>query len=562
MVHAAFSVCSVAGADLGAMVSVVVWLVLALLAVRPAAAQDAAGVHIRSMVAQAHHPWARRPDFPRYVDVVARLYASRSDVPVWLTDGRLSSPGRAAIAELVAAADQGLEPADYDAATLDGLSRGLPHPSWNALAIARFDLLLSVDLLRYLDDLRGGRVRPGPFGHDRAPPGMDLALAVGDAVAGDSVARLVTALQPPFAQYRSLRVHLARYRRLAAESPSPLLPAGSVVRPGMPYAGARALRRRLADLGDLAPEAADTTAGVYAGAAVDAVRRFQVRHVLEPDGILGPATFSALNVPFATRVEQIELALERLRALPPIGRQRFIVVNIPAFQLFAFDSVGGRGIPSLQMKVVTGKALDTRTPVLFEELRYVEFRPYWNVPRSILAQEILPRLRRGPEYLGANEMEVVGPQQVVLGDSVTGEILRRLAAGELTVRQRPGPRNALGLAKFVFPNAANVYLHGTPEAELFSRSRRDFSHGCIRLEDPAALAAWVLRDQPAWDLAAVEGAMAATGTTRVLLTRPMPVVVFYTTAVAAPDGTIRFFEDVYGHDRELAERLRAGAEPP
>jgi murein L,D-transpeptidase YcbB/YkuD len=291
------------------------------------------------------------------------------------------------------------------------------------------------------------------------------------------------------------------------------------------------------------------------------VRRFQVRHALEPDGVLGLATLAALNVPLATRVEQIELALERLRVLPPLGRQRFVVVNIPAFQLFAFDSVGGSGAPSLQMKVVTGKALDTRTPLLFEELRYVEFRPYWNVPRSILVKEILPLLRRRPSYLRSNQMEIVDPRDNVLSDALTAEILRGLAAGELRVRQRPGPRNALGLAKFVFPNAANVYMHGTPQTELFSRTRRDFSHGCIRLEDPEALAAWVLQDQPAWSRAAIERAMSADGTTRVLLTRPMPVVVFYTTAVAAPDGTIRFYQDVYGHDRELVEALRAGAEP-
>jgi len=534
---------------------------LALLSSRAEAAQDSVDIQLRTMIAEARHPWARRPDFPRYVDVVARLYASRGDGPIWLTEGRLSSPGRAAIAELLAAADQGLAPADYDVGTIGGMARGLPHPSWNAVALARFDLLLSLGLIRYLDDLRGARVRPGPFGWGRAPPGLDLAASIAAAAAGDSVARLVAALLPPLAQYRNLRMHLARYRRLAAETPFLPLPAVSVVRPGEPYAGARALGRRLAALGDLASDSVDVAGEVYVGPLVDGLQRFQVRHALEPDGVLGRATLAALNVPFAARVEQIELALERLRALPPIGRQGFVVVNIPAFQLFAFDSVGGSGAPSLQMKVVTGKALDTRTPLLLEELRYVEFRPYWNVPRSILVKEILPLLRRRPSYLRANQMEIVGPRQNVLGDVVTPEVLRRLAAGELRVRQRPGPRNALGLAKFMFPNAANVYMHGTPQTELFSRARRDFSHGCIRLEDPEGLAAWVLQDQPAWSRAAIEAAMSADRTTRALLTRPMPVVVFYTTAVAAPDGTIRFYQDVYGHDRRLVEALRAGAEP-
>ena len=534
---------------------------LALLSPRPAAPQDTVGLQIRTMIAVARHPWARRPDFPRLVDVVARLYASRGDGPVWVAGRSLSHAGRSAVAQLLAAGEEGLVPTDYDAATLDGLARGLPHASWNAVALARFDLLLSVDLMRYLDDLRGGRVRPGPFGQGRAPPGLDLAASVAAAAAGDSVARLAAALEPPLAQYRNLPMHLARYRRLAADTSFVPLPADRVVRPDDPYAGVGALRRRLIALGDLAPAAGGEADDVYTEPVASAVRRFQVRHALEPDGVLGRGTLAALNVPFAARVEQIELALERLRALPPIGRQRFVVVNIPAFQLFAFDSVGGTGAPALQMKVVTGKALDTRTPLLFEELRYVEFWPYWNVPRSILVKEMLPLLRRRPGYFRANQMEIVGSRQVVLGDAVTPQILRRLAAGELGVRQRPGPRNALGLAKFVFPNAANVYMHGTPQTELFTRTRRDFSHGCIRLEDPAALAAWVLQDQPAWSRAAIEAAMAAGVNTRVLLTRPMPVVVFYTTAVAAPDGTIRFYEDVYGHDRSLVEALRAGADP-
>lgn len=534
---------------------------LALLSSRPAIAQDTVGLQLRTMIAQAHHPWARRPDFPRYVDVVARLYASRGDAPLWLA-GRAPSPAaRAAIAELLAGAGQGLMPADYDAPTLQGLLQGLPHASWNALALARFDLLLTVDLVRYLDDLRGGRVRPGPFGQGRAPPGLDLAAGIVNAIAGDSLAALVSALQPQLAQYRNLRTHLSRYQRLAA-GPFVPLPVGPAGQPGKAYAGAEMLRNRLVALGDLARDTMSPADRVYAGPLVGAVRRFQARHNLAPDGVIGGATLAALNVPYAARLRQIELALERLRALPFLGRQRFIVVNIPAFQLFAFDSVGGTGAPSLQMKVVTGKALDTRTPLLYAELRYVEFRPYWTVPRSILVKELLPILGRRPRYLRDNQMEIVGPREAALGDTVTTDVLRRLRTGELSVRQRPGPRNALGLAKFVFPNAANIYMHGTPQTELFSRTRRDFSHGCIRLEDPAGLAAWVLQDQPAWGREAIESAMAATASRRALLTRPMPVVVFYTTAVAAPDGTIRFYDDVYGHDRELVEALRAAAEAP
>jgi murein L,D-transpeptidase YcbB/YkuD len=542
--------------------AVILTLILLLGAGR-ATGQDSVSGRIRGMIAQARHPWARRPDFPRDVDVLARLYGSRGDSPVWLDGGGLSPAGRTAVAELVAAAEQGLAPADYDAATLEGLARGLPHRSWNAVALARFDLLLSLDVIRYLDDLRGGRVRPGPFGQGRAPPALDLARCLARAIAANSVRQLAASLQPAFAQYRNLRLHLVRYQRLAAAGPFVPLPAGTV-RPGDAFAALEGLRARLADLGDLPPNAAveaPDSATQYRGAVVEAVRRFQARHDLAPDGVLGRSTLAALNVPYALRARQIALAMERLRALPALTGHRFIVVNIPAFRLFAFDSVGGSGAPTLQMKVVTGKALDTRTPVLFEEVRYVEFRPYWNVPRSILVKELLPLVRRRPGYLRAHQMEVVDARQTVVGDVVTSAILGGLTRGELRVRQRPGPANALGLAKFVFPNAANIYMHGTPDTVLFARSRRDFSHGCIRLENPAGLADWVLGDQAAWNREAIEAAMTNPRTTRALLRRPVPVLMFYTTAVAFPDGSVHFYPDVYRHDRALIEALRAIGEP-
>jgi murein L,D-transpeptidase YcbB/YkuD len=314
-------------------------------------------------------------------------------------------------------------------------------------------------------------------------------------------------------------------------------------------------------LGDLkAEEAGDDT--LYTGATVEAIRRFQQRHGLDPDGIVGRATLDALNVPLAHRVRQIELALERIRWLPPLGRDPFLVVDIPAFRLFGFEAVGGSRAPSFTTPVVVGRALDTETPVLYELLRYVEFWPYWNVPRSILVNEILPELRREPAYLRAHRMEIVGPGDRPLGDTVTDNLRRRLARGKLRIRQRPGPSNALGRVKFVFPNAANVYLHDTPNSELFRRSRRDFSHGCIRVDDAEGLANWVLRGQAGWGADEVRAALNGAATRRAFLAHPMPVAILYTTAVATPSGEAWFFEDIYGHDRELDEVLRAGAAPP
>jgi murein L,D-transpeptidase YcbB/YkuD len=252
-------------------------------------------------------------------------------------------------------------------------------------------------------------------------------------------------------------------------------------------------------------------------------------------------------VPAERRVRQIELALERLRWIPPLARGRAVFVNIPAFELFAFDELGGRGEPVLSMRVVVGKAA-TRTPVFTGTIQTVVFAPYWNVPRSIVVDEYLPKLRRGGS-LGA-DMEIVG------GGAA------ELEAGKARLRQRPGPRNALGRVKFLFPNSHSVYLHDTPSRGLFARARRDFSHGCIRVEKPVELAEWVLRGRAEWPPERMRAAMAATSETHVQVDPPVPVVIFYTTAVArpgpGPGGSVGFYEDVYRYDEKLERALAVG----
>lgn len=518
-------------------------------------------VHIQAAIATARVPWSRWPDFSRHVDDIARLYKAHADQPVWLDPSGLSRAGREALAQLAASGEHGLDPRDYDSSTLDSLARSLrvtPAPA----ARLRLDLLLSVAFVRYVADLNAGRA-PHALPSRSLPPGsLDLAVAVSSAVAGDSVSRLAAAVAPRFAQYRNLRAQLARYRALAADTTLEIVPIAAPVHPGDVYGGTPLLARRLAALGDLPAGATSPAEGRYTGDVVEAVRRFQRRHGLEPDGVIGRLTGAALDVPLAQRVRQIELALERLRWLPPLKAERLIVVNIPAFRLFAFDSAGGSGMPSLHMRVIVGRALDTRTPILVEQLRYLEFQPFWNVPRSILVREILPQLPRRPGYLRDHGMELVGPGDRVQPGVITPTVLHRLAAGDLRLRQRPSPRNPLGRVKFVFPNAADVYLHGTPDSTLFTRQRRDFSHGCIRVEHPADLAAWVLRDHAAWPRDSVDAAMAARPTRRALLTRPVPVVLFYTTAVAVPDLGMAFYADIYGHDRRLDQALRAGRTLP
>jgi murein L,D-transpeptidase YcbB/YkuD len=211
------------------------------------------------------------------------------------------------------------------------------------------------------------------------------------------------------------------------------------------------------------------------------------------------------------------------------------------------------------MKVVVGRAYRHQTPVFASEIRSVIFRPYWDVPSSILRAELIPHFEKNPSYFSENSYEIVDKNgRVVSEGTVSEEIEQRLRAGVLGVRQKPGPENALGLVKFDIPSRYDVYLHGTPATQLFSRSRRDFSHGCIRAEDPVALAEWVLRGKPAWTVDNIQTAMNGDKTIQVKLDKPIPVLILYSTAVVMEDGEVRFFEDIYGHDAALERVLAEG----
>jgi murein L,D-transpeptidase YcbB/YkuD len=286
---------------------------------------------------------------------------------------------------------------------------------------------------------------------------------------------------------------------------------------------------------------------------VTAVRRFQARHGLEPDGRLGKGTIAQLNTPLSDRVRQLELALERWRRLPYDPSRREIVLNIPEFRLRAFDT-GHQ--PALEMKIVVGRARKLKTPVLSSKIDTVLFRPHWNVPISIQRNELVGDIKRDPEYISKNNFELVTPQDIVVAQDTAGDkLLAQLRSGNLRLRQRPGPKNALGLVKFVFPNEYNVYMHDTPAKSLFARARRDFSHGCIRLEKATDLAEWVLREESGWTRERIEAAMQGTESTSVKLKHPIPVRTMYVTAVVLENGEVHFFEDIYGEDAALEKEL-------
>ncbi len=477
--------------------------------------------------------------------------------PGWLDQGSPGPLARQAVALLTDAASHGLDPADYGSAQLQQALDAQPPPHLLPAA-------LDAAMQRYLLHLRFGRVDPRRVHQRFEPPartGFDAALVLQEAMAAGNVSLAMARAVPPLPVYESLRTALLRYRQWT-DDPAwakalPALPAAA--RPGAPakltlgqtWAGVPMLAQRLLRLGDLpAPHEGD----VYAAELVAAVQVFQRRHGLAEDGEIGRATLAALQVTPAQRVRQIALTLERLRWTPLLQGPRMVVINVPEFVLRAYEVQDGRIQVKLTMRVIVGRSRSNRTPLFSEPMRSIEFSPFWNVPSSIARAELVPRLRSQPGHFDA-----AGFEFVTAGGQVDRQLspqrLDDVLAGRARLRQRPGPQNALGDIKFVFPNNDAIYLHHTPSVGLFAQDRRDLSHGCIRVQDPVALASFVLARQPDWDETRIRQAMSAGTSNTLRLQEPLPVLIAYGTAIVS-QGEVRFFNDIYGYDAALDQALR------
>jgi murein L,D-transpeptidase YcbB/YkuD len=479
------------------------------------------------------------------------VYAPAGYELIWTRGGRPTAQALAAIAQLVNAETKGLDAADYGGSQWSSRIAALRGDA----ALARFDVSLTGAILHYASDLRLGRVHPREvrFDFDVNAKRFYAPSLIARIASAPDAAAVFASIEPQHADYHRLLIALANYRRIeAASSDEAPLPVVAKLTVGQTYAALPRLAERLRLFGDLAPDATVTTT-VYEGAIVDAVKHFQSRHGLDADGVLGKTTFAQLNVPVSRRVAQIEWAIERWRWIPESTDGPSIIVNIPEFRLRARDGATGE---ELSMRVVVGKAAGHKTPVFDADIKHVVFRPYWSVPPSIQRGEILPKLERDGSYLARNRYELVDDGGRVVGTNIDAETVSRIRNGSLRIRQKAGSDNALGLVKFLFPNDNNVYLHSTPQQALFSRTRRDFSHGCIRVEDPIALAEWALRGQQAWTKEKIQTTIAGKrDDVYVKIERPINVMLLYATAVARANGEVAFFEDIYGHDVQLANVL-------
>jgi murein L,D-transpeptidase YcbB/YkuD len=498
---------------------------------------------------------------------VRRLYETTGYQPVWLEDGRARREIAVLRDSIQRAADDGLDPAEYDlgaATTLEAArgrgpfkKEGDPEPLMDA------DVRLSYTFLKFAAHLERGRIPPGQvdehwFGSQRSE---DLVQALKVSLDSGKLGETLERLKSQHPQYAALKKVLARYRQAAANGGWSALPAGLTLRPGRPDPRVALLRAHLVATGDLAASApvpaaesaasAGHAAPVFDAATQDALKRFERRHGLPADGRLDRAVLAALNVPVEQRIRQIELNLERWRWLPETLGERYVVVNIPTYHLTAVD----RGQVALQMRVVAGKQ-DSPTPIFSDEMTTVVFSPYWNVPPDIARNETMPAVMRDPGYLARNNLEVVRAGRVVDPWGVDWS-----RPGDVQFRQRPGAQNALGGVKFVFPNQFDVYLHDTPADALFARVERDYSHGCVRLEKPLEMAQWVLQDRPEWTLEKIQAAMRAGREQHVAVKRHIPVYIVYETVWVDDDGTVEFRDDIYGHDARQERVLPASPVP-
>ncbi|HEV7369779.1 L,D-transpeptidase family protein [Arenibaculum sp.] len=479
-----------------------------------------------------------------------RFYAERGDLPAWSAEGEMD-PRAGSLLDLFVAADrEGLDPRDYHAAAIAArLARAQTGPH----ELAELDLLLTDAVMQYAGHLRAGRIQPRSIDADLAlvPPPVDVVAAARHVLSAPDPAAALAGFAPPHTGYAALRQGLAELRAFAARGGWSLAGPGPVLKPGMIDPSVPPLRRRLAATGDFA--GADLASEFYDVELEQAVRGFQERMGLGVDGVVGPRTRSALNISIEERIDQVIANLERWRWLPDQLGDRYVAVNVPGYSLEAIEG----GEVRLAMPVIVGSK-SRETPVLGGKISHLVLNPTWTIPETIARKDVLPKVIEDPGYLIAQGIRVFD------GWSADAPMLDPYAVDWKAVgtritryrlRQEPGPLNALGRVKFMFPNEFDVYLHDTPQRGKFSRAVRTLSSGCVRVGDPEALTAFLVEGMNDWPQERRSQVLDGGATTTVWLRRPVPVYLLYRTAWRDDDGRMVFRPDIYDRDPRLIEAL-------
>ena len=480
--------------------------------------------------------------------LLPELYAARNFRPLWTQPGRLDS-----LTELLESASaHGLDPADY----LTGHLRTAREQaqSGSDLDLADLDILATEAFARFGYHQRYGKVNPQNLDANvnfrrELMEDRDPIESIQQLIGSD---RPLTELADEFflrsAYYREAQQVLATYREIAAAGGWPAVTPGATLREGDDDPRVAIMRRRLAVTGDL-PAAAAQDSTVFDLELTTAVTRFQERHGLDADGVAGAQTFAAMNVPVQARIDQLRLTLERLRWVQQEISPEFVAVNIAGFRTFLFRD----GEIAWEARAIVGRSY-RQTPVFRGDIRYLEFNPTWTIPPGILRNDTLPAIKADPDYLQARNISVIDRDGRKV-DPATVDWSKYSRGVPYTLRQEPGPENALGLVKFIFPNEHFVFLHDTPSRGLFARAERTFSSGCIRVEHPFELAELLLDDAANWNAEAIQATIDSRQTRRVNLREPFPVLILYLTAIVDPGEPPHFMKDIYDRDTALLEAL-------
>ncbi len=490
----------------------------------------------------------------RFSDDIRRFYAGRDYQPAWLEQGRPKATVAAVFAVFEQAEQEGLRTTDYGLKTLQKRSQLLQqsdNPPQEQKV--QFELLMTESWLTYAHHATFGRVDPRRVDRqwDMRARHADLVALLTAAVQQDNPHQALQQALPTHTGYLRLKQVFADYRRIARQGGWPSVGTGSKLNQGMRHERVKKLRLRLQATGDLARRAGELS-DLFDAEVTQAVKRFQKRHGLSQDGVVAGRTLSELNVSTADRLQQIEINLERWRWLPDTLGTRYVLVNITDFSMRVIENEQ----EVLEANVIVGK-VNRQTPLLTSQIDHLVLNPHWFVPHSIAVRDKLPQLRRNAYALVGQRIRVYDRRgREIEPGSVNWQ---RVSSGAFPYqfRQDPGPRNALGKVKFMFPNQHSVYLHDTPSRDLFNRTERAYSSGCVRISKPIELAEYLLRGDRRWTREAIVAAYNGKRQHTVFLPEKIPVHLLYWTVWVDTEGTVQFRKDIYNSDERLARALAA-----